>query len=116
MEHSPSWEANRFSASQEIPHILWNPKVHYHIHKCPPPVPTLSQINPVHTPTTHFLKIHLRLGLPSGLILSGFTTENPVYTSPLPHTYYMPRPSRSSRFYQQNNICGAVEFIKFLII
>jgi hypothetical protein len=21
----PSWEANRFSASQEIPHILWNP-------------------------------------------------------------------------------------------
>ena len=28
MEQSPSWEANRFSASQEIPHILWNSKVH----------------------------------------------------------------------------------------
>jgi len=27
MEQSPSWEANRFSASQEIPRILWNPKV-----------------------------------------------------------------------------------------
>ena len=25
MQHSPSWEANRFSASQEIPHILCNP-------------------------------------------------------------------------------------------
>jgi len=24
-----SWEANWFSASQEISHILWNPKVHY---------------------------------------------------------------------------------------
>ena len=31
MEQSPSWEANRFSAIQEIPSILWNTKVHYHI-------------------------------------------------------------------------------------
>jgi hypothetical protein len=32
MEQNPSWEANRFSASQEIPHILWKPKVRYRIH------------------------------------------------------------------------------------
>ena len=59
---SPSWEAHSFAASQEIPRISRNPKVHYRTHKRPPPVSILGQPNPVHIPTSHILEIILQFG------------------------------------------------------
>ena len=107
MEQSPSWEANQFSASQEIPRILWNPRVHYRIHTCPPPVPIRSQLDPVHVPTSHFPKKHHNFILPpkpgsSKWSLSlRFPHLNPSYASPLLHTCYMHRPSHLSRLFVQ---------------
>ena len=65
MEQSHSWQSKWFTASREIPSILWNPKVHYRSHKCQPPVPVPSLLDPVPTTTSHFLKIHLNIILPS---------------------------------------------------
>jgi len=95
MEQSPSWEANRFSASQNIPRILWNPNVHYRIHKCPPPVPILSQIDPVHDQPSHFLNIHFNITLtstprtPKWSLFLRFPHQNPLYASP-PYVLHSP--------------------------
>ena len=81
--------ANRFSASQEIPHILWNPTVHHRVHKCPPPVPVLSQIDPVSA-------LHLNIILPSTSGSSKWSLSlrfphiNLVYASSPPYLLHAP--------------------------
>jgi hypothetical protein len=48
---------------------------------CPPPVPNLSQLDPVHTTTSHLLKVYRNIIVPStpGSLPSGFPTKT-LYT------------------------------------
>jgi hypothetical protein len=89
---SPSWEANWFAASQEIPHISRNPKVHYSTHKRPPTFPILCQPNPVLILTSHLLEICPNIIHPSTPRSPQWVSFLPVspprhYTPPSPHPY-----------------------------
>ena len=104
MAQSPSWEVNWFAASQEIPLISRNPKVHYRTHKRLPPVSILGQPNPVHIPTSHLLfwyssltygsfsllKLNLCL---SNLCVACLPTANLPLTNPAKHTSLFVRTS-----------------------
>jgi hypothetical protein len=92
MVQSPSWEANWFAASQEIPHFYGTRRFITaltsvrHL--------SLSWANPIQSTNPHptsrksilILSTHLRLGLPSGLFPSGFPTKTLYAPSPPPYT------------------------------
>jgi hypothetical protein len=67
MKENPSWEANNCSAGQEIPCLLWNPEVHFCVHRSPPVVPILSQINLMPAFPLYLFKIHSNILLLSML-------------------------------------------------
>jgi hypothetical protein len=81
IQQSP-WVANGVSASQEIPRILWIPQVHYPSHKFPPPVPILSQLDPIHTtdPTWYITRIWYDIYLTAVELTPGGSTTSHIYT------------------------------------
>ena len=96
---SPSWEANWFAASQEIPRISQNPKVHYRTYNRPPTVSILGQPNPVHIPTSHLLEIHPNIihsstpRSPQWSPSLRFPQQHPIHLPLSTHTRHMPSPS-----------------------
>jgi len=99
-QQSPSWEASVSSPSQEIIFILWNPKVHYRIHKSLLTFPILCKIDPIHVSPSYLLKAHFNIVFPTTPTSSEWFLylRSPHQNSPVPHTRYMPRPSHSSWF------------------
>ena len=122
MEQSPSWEANRSSASQEIPRILWNPEGSLPHSQSPAtcPYPELDQSSPC-TPS-RFLRVHFNIILPStlcllsGLFPTGLSHQSPICTCPVLHPCHMPHPSYSFWFYHANNVWRAVQTTEPLVM
>jgi hypothetical protein len=81
--------------------VAQEPEGHHRTHNSPPPVPVLSQSNPIHTPQANLLKIHSDPIFPptsrsSKWSLSfGLSHQNLVRFSLLSHAYHMPRPPHS---------------------
>jgi hypothetical protein len=67
MEQSPSYEASNRSVSQQIPHLLWNPNIHYRLHNRTPVDSNLSQMNPVHILIPYFNNVYFNIIIPSML-------------------------------------------------
>jgi hypothetical protein len=92
-ELSPSGEPTSCAATKEFFKILWNPQVHYSVHKSSSLVPILSQINPVHTTPSHLSKVHFNIVQPATSWSSGVPT-NILYAFLFPQECYMPCPSQ----------------------
>jgi hypothetical protein len=98
-----------------------NPNVHYRIYKCPPLAPILSQLDPVHTPTSHFSKIHPFITFPSTpwsskCSLSLRFPHHSLYNLSPSHSLYIPLQSYYSRDNCPKNLCRAVHLMKLLIM
>ena len=115
MGQSPSWEADWFAASQEIPHISQNWRfitVLTSVRHL-----SLSWASPIQSIYPHptswrsilILSTHLRLGLPRGLFPFGFPTKT-LYT-PSSHPY-APHAQPISLF----SILSPAQYVTFIFV
>jgi len=116
-----SWEVNSHLAGQETPYLSQNLKVHYHVHKSLPLVPTLSQMYPVNTFPPHFLKIQSNVILPCmpTFLERSFPlrfSDQTFVCNFISHPCYMFHPSHSPWLDHPNKIWWCVQDMELLIM
>jgi hypothetical protein len=109
------------SAAQEIPLILWNPKVYYRVHNSLQLDPILRQANSVWILISYAFKIQSNVIFSSTLRSSKLSHSFSIFhkTSTcvsFPQTCHMPCPSHFLQFYHQNNIRRGLQIMKLLFM
>jgi hypothetical protein len=87
--------ANSSATSEATPHILWNPKIHYHVHYSSLLVRVFSHIKPAHVVLSLFSKICLTFvyAWVFQVVASGFPIKT-LYAFPLSSIHARPDPPR----------------------
>jgi hypothetical protein len=110
MAQSRPWKANNRKGSQEISPLSWYSKVHCRVHKSPPMVPILIQVNSILT----FQNIILPStpGLLSGVFPSGFPPKYLMNFSSWPCVLHS-SPSHPPRLEHPNIIWRTIQMLSF---
>jgi hypothetical protein len=101
--------------TQELTNILRNVKFHYRVHKNPPLVSILSQINPYRTAPFYLNIIHLPTSRSSNWFVSSFATRVLHAFSSLPVCYVL-CPSHSAWRDYSNYTSWRVQVVKLLVM
>jgi hypothetical protein len=112
VQQHPFWETNSRSAVQKIFRLLWNPTIHYPVHKSRPLKYIHSQMNPIHTLTPIRFNNSLLLSTPMSftqLIPFSASDWNCIRFTYILHACYMSHQSHPPWLDEPNNIWWKVK-------